>query len=193
MTTKGLHHDRLAIAVNRTTRRAYAGGRLDRNRYGDVLSRRDTAQNTTGVVANETFRCDFIAVLGAFVRNRTKACTYLHTLDRIDTHHCIRNVSIQLVKQGFAQTDRHVLRNDLNARAAGIARLAQTIHVRLKFGNDVGVGSEKWILTHVVPRDKRNRNLAQLAHATTQRQTILCMQPFACHGSCTDDGRSQTG
>ena len=39
VTTKGLHHHWLTIAVNRAARRAYAGSRLDRDRYRDVLTR----------------------------------------------------------------------------------------------------------------------------------------------------------
>ena len=65
--------------------------------------------------------------------------------------------------------------------------------IALLIRNEVGIGSEKWIIAYMIPGDERNRDLTQLAHATTERQTILSIEPFARHRGGTHNRRSQTG
>ena len=55
----------------------------------------------------------------------------LDALDRVDAHHRVGDVGVELVEQRLAQAHRHVARRHEEARAAAVAGLAQLVHVGL--------------------------------------------------------------
>jgi len=62
--TQSLHGHGITRTVDRAALNADAGGGFERQRYGDVLTAGNAAQNATGVVAQKAVRCDFVAVFG---------------------------------------------------------------------------------------------------------------------------------
>src|SRR6202012_2608841 len=96
-------HHRIAGLVDRVARRADAGSRLDGDSHGDVLPGRNAAEHAAGVVAGETLRRQFVAVFGAELRNAAEAGADLDALDRIDAHHRVGDIGVELVVQRLTQ------------------------------------------------------------------------------------------
>ncbi len=130
-------------------------------------------------------------MLGAALRHRFETGADLHALDSIDSHHRVRNVRIQLVVQRLAPADRHVARHHIDARAAGIAVLAQLIHIRFHLVDHAGIRRKKRIVRHVFPGLERDRQRAELAHAAGKRGAVLLQQPLLGDGCSADHGRRQ--
>src|SRR5690606_6699489 len=63
---------RIAFLVDRAARDADAGSRLDRQRHGDVLAGRNSAEHAAGLVADKAFGSQFVTVLAALLRDATK-------------------------------------------------------------------------------------------------------------------------
>ena len=59
-------------------------------------------------------------------------------------------------------------RDDVDARAAGVAGLAQLVHAGLERRHDVGVGREERVERDLRLVDERDRDVAQLAHAADE-------------------------
>src|SRR5690554_2216830 len=69
MPPKGLYLHGLAPAIHRLTFDTNAGCWLDRYRYRQRLTRRDTTQYTACMIAQETIGGNFIAVFGPVLFN----------------------------------------------------------------------------------------------------------------------------
>src|SRR5205823_2327744 len=124
----GLDDDRLTLAVDRPARQADAGGGLERDRYRDVLASGDAAEHAAVVVADESLRCHLVAVLAALLRDRAEAGADLDALHRVDAHHRRGDVGVQAPVYGFSPAHRHAFGNDVHARPARVAALAQFVH-----------------------------------------------------------------
>src|SRR4029079_5370446 len=105
--------------------------------------------------------------------------TDLHALDRVDTHHRVRDVRVELVEDRLAPADRHAGSHDGDARTAGIARLAQGIHEGFELRADRIVGGEKRIGADVFPGLERNGTLADLRQVTSNDDAMHLTQPLA--------------
>ena len=104
---EGLDRGRRALEVDRAARAADRAGRLDRDRHRDVLAGRDAAEHAAGVVAGEALRRQLVAVRRAALRDRREAGADLDALDRVDAHHRVRDVGVELVVERLAEADRH--------------------------------------------------------------------------------------
>ncbi|MNT80433.1 hypothetical protein D3C72_2198840 [compost metagenome] len=65
VTAFGDHFNFFARAINRVTRHRDAGSRLQCDIGHNLLAAADTAQNTARMIALETLRGDFVAILAA--------------------------------------------------------------------------------------------------------------------------------
>ena len=171
-------HHRLAGLVDRAPVEPDARRGLDRDIDHDVLPGGNAAQNATRVVGGKTFRRHFVAVLGALLLDRAKPRADLHALDRVDAHHRVGDVRIQLVVDRFAPAHRHALRHRGNARAAGIAGLAQPVHERLQFGHAVRVRRKKRVGPNRIPALERDTVRAELRHVAADLDAMALAQPF---------------
>ncbi len=129
---------------------------------------------------------------GAALRDAGKAGANLHPLDGVDAHHGKGDVGVQLVKQRIAQAHRHTRGRDANARAAGVAGLAQRVHVGLQLGH-IGHRRKKRVVGHMVPGLKGNRDIADLRHAAAKGGAVFFKQPLFGHGAGRHHGRGQAG
>ena len=111
VTTERFHHRGLALLVDGAARDANTGGGFDGDIDDDSLPAGDTAQDAAGIVGEKSIRRHFIAVFCALLLNAGEAGTEFHRLYRIDAHHGMRNISIQLIKNGFTQTNRYTFGN----------------------------------------------------------------------------------
>ncbi|MNE68806.1 hypothetical protein D3C80_1644880 [compost metagenome] len=102
MTTFGDHLNFFTRAINRVTRYRNAGSGFQCNISHDLLTAADAAQNTARMIALETLRGDFIAILAAAQRNDLKTVANLHAFHGVNAHHRVRDISIQTVKHRFA-------------------------------------------------------------------------------------------
>ena len=117
-------------------------------------------------------------MLAAALRHAAKAGADLDALDRVDAHHRVGDVGVELVVERLAQPDRHLPRDHLNARAAGIAGLAQHVHVRFEPRHDAGVGGEEGIARDLRLVLERDFDLAERAHPAGKAGAVLLAQPF---------------
>jgi hypothetical protein len=63
--------------------------------------------------------------VGAALRDAGEARADLHALHRVDAHHGVGDLGVELVEQRLAQAHGHAAGGDADARAAGVAGLAQ--------------------------------------------------------------------
>src|SRR5690606_3763674 len=103
---EGLHLHRLTADVDRTPRLADARGGLDRDGYRQVLAAGDPAEHAAGVVADEAVGRQFVAMNAALLRHAREAGADLHALDRVDAHHRVGDVGVELVEERSAETHR---------------------------------------------------------------------------------------
>ena len=127
---------------------------------------------------------------GAALCHAGKPSANLDAFDRVDAHHGVGNVGIHLVKQGLAQTHRHVGRRHADACAARVAVLAQGVHVGFQRGH-ISHRRKKRVGRHMLPGLKTNGLIANLRHAATKLGTVLFQQPFLGHRACRHHGRGQ--
>ena len=85
-------------------------------------------------------------MLGALLRHASEAGTDLHTLDRVDAHHCRGQLGVELGVDRCAPAGRHVLGPGANQGADRIALLAQGIHVVLELGHARRVRTEERVV-----------------------------------------------
>ncbi len=126
----------------------------------------------------------------AAMRDAGKAVADLHPLDAVEPHHGVRDVGVQPVVDRLAQADRHLLRAHPQARAAGIAALAQRTHVVLDCRH-VGHRGEEGVVGHMLPALKADRQLADVRHAAAEGGAVLLAQPFLRHRTGGHRGRRQ--
>ena len=160
----------LALQVDRAARAADRAGRLDRERDGDVLAGRDAAEDAAGVVGEKAGRRQLVAVRRAALLDRLEAGADLDALDRVDPHHRVGDVGVELVVERLAEADRHAARDDVDARAAAVAVLAQLVHVGLEAGDVARVGGEERVVRHVLHALERDRDRADLRHVAGERR-----------------------
>ena len=101
----------VAVAVDGPARGQDRGGRLDREPDHHVLAGADPAQDAAGMVGEEAraviAHADLVGVVLAAQRRRGEAGADLHALDRVDRHHRLGEVGIELVVDRLAQPRRH--------------------------------------------------------------------------------------
>ena len=90
------------------------------------------------------------------------------------------------------QPGRHARRRHPDAGAAGVAGLAQPVHVGLQ-RRHVGHRREEWIGRHMVPALEPDRQLADLLHAAAKHSAIFFSQPLLGHGASGDHRRGKAG
>src|SRR5690554_6593806 len=112
----------------------------------DILACTDPSQNPPGVIAEKTFWRHFVAVLSALLRHRRKAITNLYALDRINTHQSVGQLSVQTIKDWFAQTRLHTVCHYTDLSANGFAFLDQVLHVGFQLRNFVRIWTKKGVV-----------------------------------------------
>src|SRR5208283_4815484 len=144
----------------------------------DLLTRRDPAQDAPGVIALETGRRELIAMFGTALFHGLEARADFHAFDGIDSHHGAREVGIEPPEHRLTQARRHALGNDGDARADGIARLAQSPDELLEFRDAARIGTKKWIrigARRILRFEHQGAHLRQKAvnaHAQTLAQEL---------------------
>ena len=101
-------------------------------------------ENPCGVISSE---CSV-----PFCATAREARADLDALHRVDAHHVLRDVGVELVVDRLAPADRHAASRPRDARADRIAGLAQPVHERLELGDVRAIGDEERIVVDVVPR-----------------------------------------
>ena len=153
---------------------ANARSRFNRDSHHDILTGRNTAENSAGMIGDESFRGQFIAMLRSALSDRGESGPNLHAFDRIDAHHGRRQIGIQLVIHGTAPTYRHMLRDGGDLRADGISRLPQLIHKGFEFRHRRRIGREKWIRHDRIPTLKRDIHGSELARDSRESRRHTC-------------------
>src|SRR5438874_11349088 len=105
-------------------------------------------------------------MLGAGLGNAAETSADFHALHGVDSHHCAREIGVELAVYGPAPTDRHAFRHHRVTRAAGIARLPQRVHEFLQLWLDRVIGGKEGIRVAVHPaleRDRLRTELRQMA------------------------------
>ncbi len=120
MSTRRNHLNGLAVEVNRATRNLNTRGWLQRHMHHDVLTTGDAAEHAACVVRDKSVWREFIAVFATALLHRSYARADLNRLHRIDTHHGVRDIGIQSIKDGLAESRRHFARDHRYARAERI-------------------------------------------------------------------------
>ena len=122
------------------------------------------------------------------LRHTCKTGTDFHTFDRVDTHHRVGNIGVELVIQGLAQADRHLGRGHADARAARVTGLTQRVHIGFQ-GVHIGHRREKRVVGHMLPRFKSHRHITELRHAAAKHRAVLREQPLLGHRTGGHHGR----
>ncbi len=151
MTTLGNHLDRLAIDGNGTAWYGDAGSRFECNVRHNRLARRNTTQNATGMVAQESFRRHFIAVLGTTLGHTGKTVTNLYTFHRIDAHQRVGQFGIQTVKNRLAQTRQYALGHNRDFRTDRILITTQLVHISFQLGHFICTGAKECVVIDLIP------------------------------------------
>ena len=90
-------------------------------------------------------------MLATQLRYRVETIPYLNTLYGIDTHHGVRYVGIEAIKNRLAPPGGHMLRHNIDACTHGIPLLDELLHVSFQLWDQVGVAAEKWVLLYQLP------------------------------------------
>ncbi|MNC29542.1 hypothetical protein D3C75_777900 [compost metagenome] len=178
--------------VDGTARRGDARRRLQRQVRNDRLTGGNTAENAAGVVAEETLRGHFIAMLGAALGDAGETGADFHALDRIDAHQRMGQFGIETVEDRFPQAWHHTLGHHGNFRADRILVAAQLVHVGFQFRHFVRVRAEEGVLLDRIPGLERDFNRPQLAHVAAN-DDALAGQVFFCNRTGRDAHRGFTG
>src|SRR5258706_3683701 len=174
----GLDRGRGAADVDGPARQADARGRLERDRHGDLLPRREAHQHTAVVVGDEALRRHLVAVLASLLPDGLEAGADLHAFDRIDRHHRARDIGVEPAIDRLAPAHRHALRDHVDARTARVAALAQLVHEVFQLLHDLAVRREERIRAHRVPRFKRNFYGTDLRQIAAHHDAISFLQPL---------------
>ena len=164
--------------VDRVTVETHRRRRLHGDRHADVLPGRDPAEDAARVIGEEAFRRHLVRVLGAALRDRREARADFHALHGVDPHHRRREIGVELAVDGLAPAHRHAGRDDLDARAARVAGLAQPVHERLELGDDSRVRDEERIGVDVLPAFERNGVGPDLRQVAADRDAVALAQPL---------------
>src|SRR4051812_35086612 len=175
---RGFNRYGISVNIDRAPRDADAGGRLQRDRYRDVLPGGDAAENAAVVVADEALRRHLVAVLAALLRDRAEPGADLHAFHRVDRHHRAGDVGIEPAIDRLAPADRHALRDHVDARAARVAALAQLVNDLFQLGNTLRIGRKERIAIHFVPRLERDLGLPQRSEIAPHRDAVFFLQPL---------------
>src|SRR5256885_17256852 len=101
-------------------------------------------------------------MLAAGLDNAAETGADFHAFYGVDSHHCTREIGVELAVYGLAPSDRHALGDDRDARAAGVSRLPQRVHEFLELRHDRLVGGKEGIRVDVLPAFERDRLRAEL-------------------------------
>ena len=87
----------------------------------------------------------FVAVFGAALRDHPEAIPDLDPFNRVDTHHCLRDVGIQTSEHRFAQSWQHIFCDQIDARTDRITGTPQLVHEGFQCRHLHRIATEKWI------------------------------------------------
>src|SRR5207302_1634852 len=174
----GLYRGRFALAVDRAAWQADARGRLERDAHQDLLAGRDASQRSARVVREKSPRRQLVAVLGPLLLDRREAGADLHAFYGIDAHHRRGDVRVEPAVHRLAPADRDAARDDVDARAAGIARSAQLVHELLEPRHDGRVRRKKRILVDRIPGLERDPVRPELCEMPADLDPVALAQPL---------------
>ncbi len=147
------------------------------------------------MIGSETLRQQFVTMLAAALTHHIESVADLDALDRIDAHHRVGDLGIELVKQRLAEANRHIQRLDPQRSADRVTRLAQRIHRSLQ-GFDasrIGRGGKEGVGADLAPVLDRNRHIADGGHAAAQLGAVLLAQPLTSHRASRHHRSCQPG
>src|SRR5207247_7971944 len=102
----------------------------------------------------------------------------LHALYGIDAHHRRGDVRVEPAVDGLAPADRDAARDDVDPRAAGIARSAQLVHELLEPRHDGRVRRKKGILVDRIPGLERDPVWSELREMPANLDPVTLAQPL---------------
>src|SRR6478735_6225539 len=128
-------------------------------------------ENRLAVVAH----AHLVGILDTAHGRGGKSVTDLHAFDRVDPHQPGSKVSVELAIDRCSKARRNAFSYDLDHRAAGGPRLADTVEILLEEFRLLGVGAEKRILADLVPVPARPVDLvrAHLHQGAPHRQPVF--------------------
>ncbi len=115
---------------------------LKRDAHDDVLPGGDAAEHAAGVVRQEAGGRHLVAMLAALLLDGREAGADLDALDRVDAHHRVRDVRVELVEHRLAEPRRHAGRDDVDARTDRVARATQLRSCSLELFEPRGSGQK---------------------------------------------------
>ncbi len=137
---------RVAMHVDRTARRGDARGRLQRQMRNDRLAGGNTTEDAARVVAEETLRGQFVAMLGAALGDTGETGADFHAFDRVDAHQRVGQFGVEAVEDRLAQARLYTFGHHGDLRADRVLVAAQLVHVGFQFRHLVRVGAEEGVV-----------------------------------------------
>jgi hypothetical protein len=114
----------------------------------------------------------------ALLLHRAETRADLDAFHGIDAHHRVSDVRVEPVEHRFTETHEHMRGDDIDARADGIALLAQRVHVGFELRNFRRIRTEKRITLDFIPILEFELDRPELREVTTNRHTIAFMKIF---------------
>ena len=136
--------------VHRRPRAQDGRGRLQRQPHAQRIPVGDAAQHAARVIGDEPVLAHRIAELRAARFNAGEAVADLHALHRLNAHHRLGDVGIQLVEHRLAQAGNHPMRLHGHAGADGVTLLAQTVEESRHLARRLGIRAEEQIAADFV-------------------------------------------
>ena len=183
MPAGGSHLRRLALLVHGVARQPDARGRLQCDADQDILARGYSTEDSARRIAPKTGRRDFIPVLRALLGDDCKSRAKLDSTNRIDAHHRVGDVRLELVEHRFAETCRDTTRHHVDACTDGIALLAQRIHIGLKFRYPGRVGAKKRVVVYGSKINDIKDHRTQLPQVTANLDAKPQLQELSRNGA----------
>src|SRR5439155_12077493 len=134
-----------------------------------------------------------VAVLGAFLLDRREAGADLHAFDCIDAHHRRSDVGVEPAVDGLAPADRNPARDDVDPRAAGIARSTQLVHELLEPRHDGRIRRKKRIFVDRIPGLECDPVRPELREMPANLDPVTLAQPLLGDRAGGDADRRLTG
>src|SRR6185437_6561680 len=151
----GADLDLLAVDVDGAARRQDRAGRLDGEAEDDVLTGRDAAEHATCLIREEVDliprHAHLIGVILAGELGGSEARADLHTLDRVDAHHRLGEIGVELVVDGIAEAGGNAARHHLDDGAGRGAALPHLVEEAFPDLHRLAVGRPEGIVVDRVP------------------------------------------
>jgi len=112
------------------------------------------------------------------LRNTGETSSDFHSLDGINPHHGIRNLSIQPIEYGLNPAPGPSLCHYRNTGTHRITFIPHFIQIRLQLWNNATIWCKKCIFLYGIPRLEGYGDFSKLAHITANRHTITLLKPL---------------